>query len=56
MKRFTAILVAALMLITSIGAFAEDMTYSQAPMFDELVESGELPPRRGTSPRKSQDR
>ena len=59
MKKFTAILVAALMLLSSIGAFAEDMTYTQAPMFDALVESGELPPveeRLPENPKVADDR
>ena len=59
MKKFTAILVAALMLLTSIGAFAEDVEYTQAPMFDARVESGELPPveeRLPVNPKVADDR
>ena len=45
MKKFLSI---ALALILALGmmniALADEVTYTQAPMFDELVESGELPP------------
>ncbi len=60
MKKLTALFVAALMLLTSVSAFAEDaMEYTQAPMFDALVESGELPPveeRLPENPKVADDR
>ena len=45
MKKFTALVIALAMLatMTAFGASAEG-TYAQAPMFDALVESGELAP------------
>lgn len=46
MKRFISCFVAIMLLaaLTSFGAFAEETAYAQAPMFDELVATGELPP------------
>lgn len=60
MKKLTALIVAALMLLTTVGAFAEGTPeYSQAPMLDALVESGELPPveeRLPDNPKVADDR
>lgn len=60
MKKLTAVVVAALLLFTTFGAFAEGSAeYSQAPMFDALVESGELPPveeRLPDNPKVADDR
>lgn len=60
MKKLTALVVAALLLLTTVGAFAEDgLAYSQAPMLDALVESGELPPveeRLPDNPKVADDR
>ena len=59
MKKLTALFVAALMLLTSVSAFAEGTEYTQAPMFDALVESGELPPveeRLPENPKVADDR
>ena len=45
MKKVSLLLIVALMLsMVAIPSFAEGMTYTQAPMLDALVESGELPP------------
>ena len=46
MKRFISCLAALAMLATmaTVGASAEGMSYTQAPMLDELVASGTLPP------------
>ena len=43
MKKLCVLLVVA-MLASMCGAFAEETTYSQSPMLDALVESGELAP------------
>ena len=45
MKKVSFLLVVALMLsMLAIPSFAEGTTYTQSPMLDALVESGELPP------------
>ena len=59
MKKLTAIVVAAMLLLTTVGAFAEDMEYTQAPMLDELVDNGTLPPveeRLPVNPKVADDR
>ncbi len=61
MKRFVSWLVAAVLLATllSFGASAEGATYAQAPMFDEMVASGALPPveeRLPENPKVADDR
>jgi len=45
MKKICLLLVLALVAtMAAVPSFAEEMTYTQAPMLDALVESGELPP------------
>ena len=45
MKKLSFLLVLAMIAtMLAVPAFAEGMTYTQAPMLDALVESGELPP------------
>ena len=45
MKKFFALLTAVVMMLGMMSfASAEELTYTQAPMFDALVESGEIPP------------
>ena len=45
MKKVLSLLVAVMLLTTAFaGVSAEEMTYSQAPMFDEMVSNGQLPP------------
>jgi len=44
MKRLISVLAVIAMLAMCVPAMAEGMTYTQAPMFDAMVESGELPP------------
>ena len=61
MKKFVSCIVTLAMICTMVcfGASAEGMTYTQAPMFDALVESGELPPveeRLPENPKVADDR
>ena len=45
MKKVSLLLIVAMVLsMVAIPSFAEGVTYTQAPMLDALVESGELPP------------
>ncbi len=58
MKKLASLIVALALLMT-LCAMAEPEGYSQAPMFDELVESGALPPleeRLPDSPKVADDR
>ena len=58
MKKLASLIVALALLMT-LCAMAEPEGYSQAPMFDELVESGALPPleeRLPDTPKVADDR
>ena len=45
MKKLSWLLVLAMLLSMCAFSASAEGEYTQAPMFDELVESGELPPR-----------